>query len=142
MPGFLETIDLDSPIAGVFPAARVGATEAALDLLEVLSRKHGRLSLHHAGPCVDGEEPICPRAGELRTTGDDRLLGEIDGTPVYVSGPHVDYWSDRQFILDAAKGHSTGFSLAGGSGWRFVTRARLFDEEDRAALGLPVGKPA
>lgn len=137
MIAFLNEIDLTSPTAGVFPTARVGATEAALDVLGALRHRHGAISLHHAGGCLDGIEPVCLAQGVLRIGTDDRCLGEIDGVPVYVCGPGSEDWEDRQFILDIVAGNSAGFSLIGATGKRFLTRSRPFAADDRRALGLP-----
>lgn len=137
MLDFLENMDFSNPIAGIFPAARVGATEAGLDLLGMLRHRHGAISLHHAGGCREGAEPICLAAGTLRIDEDDRLLGNLDGVAIYVSGPRSEIWEDRQFILDAIPGKSTGFSLVGDTGLRFLTRSRVFDVDARVALGLP-----
>jgi uncharacterized protein (DUF779 family) len=139
MLGFLETIDMTSPTAGVNPAARVGATEAALDLLDMLRARHGAVCIHHAGGCTDGVEPVCLAQGVLQLGEDDRLLGEIDGVPVHVSGPRSESWDDHQFVLDVVKGQSAGFSLVGGMGLRFIARPRRFEAADRAMLGLPPG---
>jgi uncharacterized protein (DUF779 family) len=72
------------------PAAteRIVATRAALDAIERLTAKHGRLMLFQSGGCCDGSSPLCLHEGELLTGPGDLLLGELGGMPVYIDGMH------------------------------------------------------
>ena len=60
-------------------AARIVATDAALDAIERLTAKHGALMLFQSGGCCDGSSPLCLHAGELLTGPNDLLLGELGG---------------------------------------------------------------
>lgn len=65
--------------------ARVVATASALQWLHQLTLQHGALLLHQSGGCCDGSAPMCYPLDEFKLGGSDILLGELDGTPVYIS---------------------------------------------------------
>lgn len=46
---FLETIDMTTPTAKLYPDARVGATEAGPDLRNLLRARHGMISRRAKG---------------------------------------------------------------------------------------------
>jgi len=51
---------------------RVLVTDAALELIEKLTRTHGKLMFHQSGGCCDGSSPMCYPAGEFRVGGKSR----------------------------------------------------------------------
>ena len=104
-------------------AARIVATDAALDAIERLTAKHGRLMLFQSGGCCDGSSPLCLHEGELLTGPNDLLLGELGGMPVYIDAEQDERWNHPQFVLDVAPGPASGFSLEGLDGIHFFTRS-------------------
>jgi len=118
-------------------ASRVGATAAALELIEVLRREHGDLMFHQSGGCCDGSSPMCYPRGEFQVGDQDVLLGEIGDQPFYIGAAQYEYWKHTQLIIDVVDGRGGMFSLEGPRGRRFLTRSRLFDQSERAELGLP-----
>ncbi len=73
----------------------------------------------------------------------DRLLGHIGGVPFYISGPQFEYWQHTALIIDVVPGRGGMFSLEGPEGLRFLTRSRLFTDEEWATLGASeVVRPA
>ena len=64
------------------------------------------------------------------------LLGEIGGCPFYMSAAQYEYWKHTQLIIDVVPGRGGMFSLEGPEGLRFLTRSRLFDDEEQAALDV------
>jgi uncharacterized protein len=119
------------------PAARVCATDAALELIAQLKRQHGDLMFHQSGGCCDGSSPMCYPRGEFLVGDYDVLLGEIGGEPFYIGGAQYEYWKHTQLIIDVVAGRGGMFSLEGSHGQRFLTRSRLFTADERQALGLP-----
>ncbi|SFD97265.1 hypothetical protein SAMN05216238_106230 [Lentibacillus persicus] len=113
---------------------RVTATEEALKLIKTLEETHGPLMFHQSGGCCDGSSPMCYPNGEFRVGESDVLLGEIGETPFYMSKDQYEYWKHTQLIIDAVDGRGGMFSLEGPEGKRFLTRSRVFDEEEREAL--------
>jgi uncharacterized protein (DUF779 family) len=62
--------------------------------------------------------------------GSDVLLGEIGGTPFYMSAAQFEYWKHTQLIIDVVPGRGGMFSLEGPEGVRFLTRSRLFTDDE------------
>ena len=65
---------------------------------------------------------------------DDVLLGAIGGAPFYMSPSQFEYWKNTQLIIDVVPGLGGMFSLENGSGKRFLTRSRLFTDDEVDAL--------
>jgi uncharacterized protein (DUF779 family) len=116
------------------PVLRVTATEAALALIAQLEAKHGPLMFHQSGGCCDGSAPMCFPLGDFIIGDYDKLLGHIGGAPFYISGPQFEYWQHTALIIDVVPGRGGMFSLEGPEGLRFLTRSRLFTDEEWAAL--------
>ncbi|QIG49291.1 DUF779 domain-containing protein [Nordella sp. HKS 07] len=117
---------------------RVLATEAALDLIDTLRGKHGPLMFHQSGGCCDGSAPMCYPVGEFRVGGSDVKLGAIGDCPFYMSAAQFEYWQHTQLIIDVVKGRGSGFSLEAPEGFRFLTRSRVFSDEEVAQLPVVV----
>ena len=114
--------------------ARVTATDAALALIERLRQTHGPLMFHQSGGCCDGSAPMCYALGEFMTGDSDVQLGTIGGAPFYMSRAQFSYWRHTQLIIDVVPGRGGMFSLEGPEGLRFLTRSRVFTDEEAAAL--------
>jgi len=113
---------------------RVTATEETLELLEKLKALHGDLMFHQSGGCCDGSSPMCFERGELRIGGSDVKLGYIGDTPFYMSKDQYEYWKHTQLIIDVIEGRGGMFSLEGPEGKRFLTRSRVFTEDEKNQL--------
>lgn len=109
---------------------RVTATEKAIELIETLKEKHGPLMFHQSGGCCDGSQPMCFSAGEFKTGNSDVYLGEISGCPFFMSRDQFEYWKHTQLIIDITPGRGSSFSLEIPLGVRFLTRSRVFSEEE------------
>lgn len=114
--------------------ARIVATDKALSLIEQLTAQHGPLMFHQSGGCCDGSQPMCFAAGEFKTGNSDVLLGEVAGYPFYMSRDQFEYWKHTQLILDVTPGRGSSFSLEIPLGVRFLTRSRVFTEDELTAL--------
>ena len=113
---------------------RVEATEAACALIAEIRRDHPDIIFHQSGGCCDGSSPMCYPASEFRIGANDVKLGEVAGTPVYISGPQFAAWKHTQLILDVVPGRGGMFSLDNGREKRFLARARVFTDTELAAL--------
>jgi hypothetical protein len=116
--------------------ARVVATPAALELIELLKTRHGELMFHQSGGCCDGSSPMCYPRGEFLIGGQDVLLGDIGGCPFYIGAAQFEYWQHTQLIIDVVPGRGGMFSLEGPEGKRFLTRSRLYSDEEWAIIGI------
>lgn len=119
---------------------RVLATPAAEALIGKLRAVHGDLMFHQSGGCCDGSAPMCYPAGEFKVGQQDVFLGRIAGCPVFIGAAQFEYWSHTQLIIDAVPGRGAGFSLEAPEGMRFLTRSRVFTDqeaEELSAAGPP-----
>jgi len=114
--------------------ARVTATPATLALIETLRAKHGAVMFHQSGGCCDGSSPMCFGVGDYMLSPDDVEMGEIGGAKFYMSPSQFEYWKYTQLIIDVVPGMGGMFSLENGSGQRFLTRSRVFEEAELAEL--------
>jgi uncharacterized protein (DUF779 family) len=121
---------------------RADATPAALELLRSLAATNGPLMLHQSGGCCDGSSPMCYLQGEFLVGDADVLLGVLGqddpglhgGVPLYIGGQQYAYWSHTHLTIDVVDGRGGGFSLEAPEGKRFLTRSRLFTDEQSEAL--------
>ena len=118
---------------------RVALTPAAADLLRTIVARHGPVMFHQSGGCCDGSAPMCYPRGEFLTGDADVHLGDLlvpglDPVPVWIGRRQWAAWRHTRLTIDAVPGRGAGFSLEGPEGMRFLTRSRLFTEEERAAL--------
>ncbi len=116
------------------PPDRVLITAPAADLLHRLQQRHGPVMFHQSGGCCDGSSPMCYPAGEFIVGDRDILLGELDGAPVWISGPQFETWKHTQLTIDVVPGRGGGFSLEAPDGVRFLIRSRVFTPEENALL--------
>ncbi len=114
---------------------RVLVTPEAVTVIEKLKSLHGDLLFHQSGGCCDGSAPMCYPRHEFRTGNQDVYLGEIAGTPFYIGRAQFEYWRHTQLIIDVVPGRGAGFSLEAPEGVRFLTRSRVFSDEELAELG-------
>ena len=113
---------------------RVTATPAALDLIKALQEEHGEILFHQSGGCCDGSAPMCYPTNDYMVGDRDVRLGPIGGAQVYINRDQFEYWKHTQLIIDVVPGRGGMFSLDNGSGKRFLTRGRVFSDEEVAAL--------
>ncbi|MFL9904178.1 DUF779 domain-containing protein [Paraburkholderia fungorum] len=114
--------------------ARVIATPAAVDLIDKLSAEHGAVLFHQSGGCCDGSAPMMFPQREFMVGSSDVKLGTIAGVPFYMSESQFEYWQHTQLIIDVVPGNGGMFSLERPSGLRFLTRSRLFADDENTWL--------
>ena len=133
---------MDTP-AAMMPPARVLITPAAETVMERLRALHGDLLFHQSGGCCDGSAPMCYPLAEFRVGAQDVRLGTIAGTPFYMGAAQFEYWQHTQLTIDVVPGRGSGFSLEAPEGVRFLTRSRVFTDDEceslKAAGPVPTG---
>jgi uncharacterized protein (DUF779 family) len=120
---------------------RVLITPEAAAVVDRLRARLGPLMFHQSGGCCDGSSPMCFELGEFRTGAQDVLLGEVAGCPFFIGAAQFEYWQHTQLIIDVVKGRGSGFSAEAPDGVRFLTRSRLFTDEEGAALAAAGALP-
>ena len=113
---------------------RVVVTPAAVEVIERLKALHGPLTFHQSGGCCDGSSPMCYPEGEFRIGGQDVRLGSIAGCDVFMGRAQFGLWAHTQLIIDVVPGRGAGFSLEAPEGVRFLTRGRVFSDDEVAEL--------
>jgi uncharacterized protein len=119
---------------------RVEITDAAADVVARLRQTHGPLMFHQSGGCCDGSSPMCYPNGDFRVGPQDVYLGEIADSPFYIGAAQFDYWRHTQLIIDVVPGRGGGFSLEAAEGVRFLTRSRVFADDEALELDA-AGEP-
>ncbi|WP_162651454.1 DUF779 domain-containing protein [Lentilitoribacter sp. Alg239-R112] len=127
--------DADLP-EGAAPNTRVTATDAAKELTREIMADHGDVLFHQSGGCCDGSSPMCYPKGEFKIGVNDVKLGEIEGADVWISGSQFKAWKHTQLIIDVVPGRGGMFSLDNGRERRFLTRSRMFSDDELAALEI------
>ncbi|MEW7007423.1 DUF779 domain-containing protein [Lentilitoribacter sp. EG35] len=127
--------DADLP-GGAAPNTRVTATDAAKELTREIMADHGDVLFHQSGGCCDGSSPMCYPKGEFKIGVNDVKLGEIEGADVWISGSQFEAWKHTQLIIDVVPGRGGMFSLDNGRERRFLTRSRMFSDDELAALEI------
>lgn len=92
------------------------------------------VSRHQQGAAGDA----CPRYVAVRVAvqvGPTMvLLGDVAGAPFYLGHQEFSYYGSSQLTLDVEPGKGGDFSLDCGKGKAFVTRSRLFNENELSTL--------
>jgi len=113
---------------------RIISTEKADELIDRLREKNGPLMFHQSGGCCDGSQPMCFAEGEFKTGSSDVCLGVVNGCRFFMNADQWEYWKHTQLILDVTPGRGSSFSLEIPLGVRFLTRGRVFTDEEMRAL--------
>ena len=119
---------------------RVDFTPETEELLRTLYKRNGPLMFHQSGGCCDGSAPMCYPAGEFRTGGADVMLEEIKvegiAEPIrfWMSLEQFEYWKHTHLTIDVVPGRGSGFSLETTENKRFLTRSRMYTDDEWAQL--------
>ncbi len=116
------------------PVKRIQATDAAKALIAQLKAKYGPLMFHQSGGCCDGSQPMCYEQGEFRTGSSDVCLGIIEDCNFWMARDQFEYWQYTELTLDVVQGRGSSFSLEIPLGYRFITRSRVFTDEELMML--------
>lgn len=113
---------------------RVSVTPAASQLIIQLKQDYGALMFHQSGGCCDGSAPMCYPQGEFRVGQSDIYLGDIADCPFFIGREQFEHWKHTHLIIDVVPGRGSGFSLETSTGYRFLTRSRIFTPEECAVI--------
>jgi len=113
---------------------RISVTPAAAELIKKLSAQYGPLIFLQSGGCCEGSGPLCMPANEFKPSPSDVILGEVAGAVFYMSDSHFSFSENTHTILDAVAGSGGSFSLECGSGQAFITKSRLYTDNELLEL--------
>jgi len=113
---------------------RISATPSAENLIKQLTAQYGPIVFIQSGGCCEGSGPLCIPANEFKPSPSDVILGKVAGAIFYMSDSHFSFSENTHTTLDAVTGSGGSFSLECGSGYAFMTKARLYTDDELAAL--------
>lgn len=113
---------------------RVTATTAALAFIAEIQEDHPDILFHQSGGCCDGSAPMCYPTSDFKLGQRDVELGQVGGVPVYIGAAQFEVWQHTQLIIDVVPGQGGMFSLDNGREKRFLTRSKLFTDDELEAL--------
>lgn len=113
---------------------RVLISDEAIAVVNQLKERFGELMFHQSGGCCDGSQPMCFEKGDFKIGESDVCLGTIENTDFWMSKDQQEYWQYTQLTIDVVPGRGSSFSLEIPMGLRFITKSRLFTDEERANL--------
>ena len=119
---------------------RVHITPAAAGVVHRLQQQYGALMFHQSGGCCDGSAPMCFQKGEFQVGSADVCLGQVHGCDFFMSADQFEYWRHTELTIDVVPGRGSSFSLEIPLGLRFITKSRVFTEEELLLLA-PVSTP-
>lgn len=100
----------------------VGATPAAVLLLQEMLAKHGPLMLFQSDGFANGGSPILVKEGALPLEPSDMQIAVVAGVPLWVDEEQYLRAEEPQFVLDVAAGPAEGAAL-GLKNEHLITRA-------------------
>ncbi len=118
-------------------AERISATPSAIALIDRLTAEFGPIAFLQSGGCCEGSGPLCMPANEFKGSAADVMLGTLgteNNATFYMGDSHFSFAENMHTILDAEPGSSGSFSLDCGTGFAFITRGRLYSDEELASL--------
>ncbi|BAK72385.1 MAG: DUF779 domain-containing protein [Arcobacter sp.] len=116
---------------------RLDVTPAAAEVIERLKKEHGELVFNQSGGCCDGTAPMCYEKGDFYVPSRNVKLGEICGCEFFIDKDQFEYFKHSFITIDvreekAAFGNS--FSLEIDLGYQFITKSRIFTDEEYKQL--------
>ena len=109
----------------------VTATDSALELIDSIKAQHGsELLFHQSGGGCGGSAPMCFPRGDFRVGSRDVFLGTINNQPFFMAYEQYAYWEHTHLMIDVVPGRGGMFSIEGPTGKRFLTRSRVFSDEE------------
>jgi uncharacterized protein len=73
---------------------------------------------------------MCYPRGDFKVGASDVYLGAIGGQPFYIGATQFEYWKHTHLTIDVVPGRGSGFSLETPENLRFLTRSRVFTDEE------------
>ncbi|TLP38306.1 DUF779 domain-containing protein [Arcobacter arenosus] len=116
---------------------RVIATPEAQKVIEMLIEKNGELVFNQSGGCCDGTAPMCYEKADFYVPSRNVKLGEICGVEFFIDHEQFEYFRHSQIIVDVKEekgAFGNSFSLEIDEGYQFLTRSRIFTDEEYEEL--------
>jgi len=119
------------------PIKGVVATPEAQKIIEMLKEKYGELVFNQSGGCCDGTAPMCFEKDDFYVPSRNVKMGEICGCEFFIDKDQFEYFRHSQVIVDVKEekgAFGNSFSLEIDEGYQFLTKSRIFTDEEYAQL--------
>ncbi len=116
---------------------RVIASNEALEVIDLLKKEHGELVFNQSGGCCDGTAPMCYEKGDFYVPSRNVKMGEIAQCEFFIDAQQFEYFKNCEVTVDVKKENAAfgnSFSLEIDMGYQFVTKSRLFTNEELEEL--------
>ncbi|CAI8219530.1 MAG: Uncharacterised protein [Arcobacter lacus] len=116
---------------------RVIASNEALEVIELLKKEHGELVFNQSGGCCDGTAPMCYEKDDFYVPSRNVKMGEIAQCEFFIDAQQFEYFKNCEVTVDVKKENAAfgnSFSLEIDMGYQFVTKSRLFTNEELEEL--------
>ena len=112
---------------------RLAVTEAAVEVLERLKEEHGELVFNQSGGCCDGSAPMCYAKSDFYMPSRNLKIGKICDVEFYMAQDQFEYFKHSHITIDVKKekgAFGNSFSLEIDLGYQFLTKSRIFTDEE------------
>lgn len=116
---------------------RVIASNEALEVIDLLKKEHGELVFNQSGGCCDGTAPMCYEKDDFYVPSRNVKMGEIAQCEFFIDAQQFEYFKNCEVTVDVKKENAAfgnSFSLEIDMGYQFVTKSRLFTNEELEEL--------
>lgn len=116
---------------------RLSVTPEAALVIEKLKKEHGELVFNQSGGCCDGTAPMCYEKGDFYVPSRNIKLGEICDCEFFIDKDQFEYFKHSFITIDVREekgAFGNSFSLEIDLGYQFITRSRIFTDEEYASL--------
>ena len=116
---------------------RLDVTPAAAEVIERLKKEYGELVFNQSGGCCDGTAPMCYEKGDFYVPSRNVKLGEICGCEFFIDKDQFEYFKHSFITIDVRKekaAFGNSFSLEIDLGYQFITKSRIFTDEEYKQL--------
>jgi len=116
---------------------RVVVTQEAKEVIDMLKKEYGELVFNQSGGCCDGTAPMCYEKSDFYVPSRNVKLGEICDCEFFIDSEQFEYFRHSQIIVDVKKEQGAlgnSFSLEIDHGYQFITKSRIFTDEEYKSL--------
>ena len=119
------------------PINRLSVTPTAVEVIEKLKELHGELVFNQSGGCCDGTAPMCYEKSDFYVPSRNVKMGEICGCEFFIDKDQFEYFKHSHITVDVREEKSAfgnSFSLEIDIGYQFITKSRIFTDEEYKQL--------
>jgi len=112
---------------------RLAGTDAAASVIELLKKENGELVFNQSGGCCDGTAPMCYPKSDFHVPSRNIKLGEICGIEFFIDKDQFEYFKHSHITIDVKEekgAFGNSFSLEIDLGYQFLTKSRIFTDEE------------